>query len=180
MSSCTHYGECLPTQPGCIKCTQGLHNIRPQLVDYYIVSHRPPAWILCDRIYHYMYYFYLHISVTLNKWVIGVMSIRNDQQTCLSSVQYPQEPIYNGGQWATIILPSCLSTLFVRNIYSLNNGNTRPPALCAGEACDVKLKINELGPYSRQHTTTGPLEESWGVSGYCVQCVAKVIFDPVR
>ena len=29
----------------------------------------------------------------------------------------------------------------------LNNGNTLPPALCAGEVPDEKLKINELGPY---------------------------------
>ena len=28
----------------------------------------------------------------------------------------------------------------------MHNGNTRPPALCAGEAPDEKLKINELGP----------------------------------
>ena len=28
----------------------------------------------------------------------------------------------------------------------MNNGNTRPPALSAGEAPDEKLKINELGP----------------------------------
>jgi len=43
---------------------------------------------------------------------------------------------------------SCLSTSFVRSICWLNNGNTRPPTLCAGdrEAPDEKLKINELGP----------------------------------
>ena len=28
------------------------------------------------------------------------------------------------------------------------NGSTRPPALCAGEAPDEKLKINELGSNS--------------------------------
>ena len=30
----------------------------------------------------------------------------------------------------------------------MRNGNARPPALCAGEAPDEKLKINELGPYA--------------------------------
>ena len=45
-----------------------------------------------------------------------------------------------------IILPSGLSTSFVRNVCWLNNGNTHPPALCAGEAPDEKPKINELGP----------------------------------
>ena len=33
----------------------------------------------------------------------------------------------------------------------MHNGNTRPPALCAGEAPDEKLKINELGPYVCTH-----------------------------
>ena len=28
----------------------------------------------------------------------------------------------------------------------MHNGNTRPPALSAGEAPDKELKINELGP----------------------------------
>ena len=37
------------------------------------LSHRPPAWIFCNRIYHH--YFYLHISVMLNKSAMGVMSI---------------------------------------------------------------------------------------------------------
>ena len=46
----------------------------------------------------------------------------------------------------TIILPSHLSTSFVRNICWLNNGNTHLLALCAGEAPDERLKINELGP----------------------------------
>ena len=36
------------------------------------------------------------------------------------------------------------------------------------------------GDLNRQCTNTGPLEESLGVSGYCVECVGKVIFDPVR
>ena len=31
------------------------------------------------------------------------------------------------------------------NICWLNNGNTRLLALCAGETCDEKLKINKLG-----------------------------------
>ena len=44
---------------------------------------------------------------------------------CLSSAQHPKEPFYNGRQWATIILPSCLSTSFVRNICWLTNGNTQ-------------------------------------------------------
>ena len=35
----------------------------------------------------------------------------------------------------------------MRNICWLNNGNTRLPALCAGEAPDEKLKINKLGPH---------------------------------
>ena len=35
----------------------------------------------------------------------------------------------------------------------LNNGNTHPPALCAGEALDEKLKINKLGPYSPYDST---------------------------
>ena len=34
---------------------------------------------------------------------------------------------------------------FMRNICLVNNGNTHPPALCAGEASDEKLKIDELG-----------------------------------
>ena len=38
-----------------------------------------------------------------------------------------------------------LVNFFVRNICWLNNSNTHPPALCAGEAPDEKLKINELG-----------------------------------
>ena len=29
----------------------------------------------------------------------------------------------------------------------INNGNIRPHNLCAGEAPDEKLKLNELGPY---------------------------------
>ena len=45
-----------------------------------------------------------------------------------------------------IILPSSLSTSFMRNICWLNNGNTCLTALCAGKAPDEKLKINELGP----------------------------------
>ena len=45
-----------------------------------------------------------------------------------------------------IILLSRFVTFFVRNICWVNNGNTRPPALCAGEAPDEKVKINELGP----------------------------------
>ena len=45
-----------------------------------------------------------------------------------------------------IILPSRLSTSFMKNICWLNNGNTCPPALCAGKAPDEKLKINKLGP----------------------------------
>ena len=45
-----------------------------------------------------------------------------------------------------IILPSRLSTSFVRNICWLNNGNAHLSALFAGEAPDEKLKINELGP----------------------------------
>ena len=28
----------------------------------------------------------------------------------------------------------------------MHNGNTHPPVLCAGEASDERLKINELGP----------------------------------
>ena len=31
----------------------------------------------------------------------------------------------------------------------MDNGNTRPPVLCAGEAPDEKLKINKLGPNKR-------------------------------
>ena len=34
----------------------------------------------------------------------------------------------------------------MRNICLLNNGNTRLPTLCGGEAPDEKLKINELEP----------------------------------
>ena len=34
----------------------------------------------------------------------------------------------------------------MRNICWLNNDNICPPALCAWEAPDEKLKINELGP----------------------------------
>ena len=45
-----------------------------------------------------------------------------------------------------IILPSSLSISFMINNCWLNNGNTCPPALCAGKAPDEKLKINELGP----------------------------------
>ena len=62
---------------------------------------------------------------------------------CLSSGQHPKEHLYNCRWWATIILPSRLSTSFVRNICWLNNGNTHPPA---GEAPGEQLKINELGP----------------------------------
>ena len=46
-----------------------------------------------------------------------------------------------------IILLSRFATFLVRNICWMNNGNTHPPALCAGEAPDEKLKTNELGPY---------------------------------
>ena len=35
-----------------------------------LVSQWPPAWIFCNR-----NYFYLHISVALNKWAIGIMNI---------------------------------------------------------------------------------------------------------
>ena len=87
----------------------------------------------------------------LNKRAIGVMSITmnitmNITLTCLSiaSVQYP-----NHLQWRIVSddhLAITLSVNFlVRSICWLNN-NTRPPALCAGEASDEKLKINELGP----------------------------------
>ena len=38
-----------------------------------LVSHQPPAWIFCNRIYHH--YFYLHISAMLNKQAIGIVSI---------------------------------------------------------------------------------------------------------
>ena len=49
-------------------------------------------------------------------------------------------------------LPGIMFVKFFREKYLLatdkiHNGNTRPPALCAGEAPDEKLKINELGPY---------------------------------
>ena len=37
-----------------------------------LVSHRLPAWIFFDRIYHE--YLYLHISVTLNNRATGVMN----------------------------------------------------------------------------------------------------------
>ena len=37
----------------------------------------------------------------------------------------------------------------------MHNGNTRPPALCAGEAPDEKLKINELGPNHQKSTECG-------------------------
>ena len=39
-----------------------------------------------------------------------------------------------------VCLPSCLSMAFVRSICQLNNGNIRPPVLCAGEAPDEKPK----------------------------------------
>ena len=39
-----------------------------------------------------------------------------------------------------------LAITLMRDICWLNNGNTHPPALCAWEAPDEKLKINELGP----------------------------------
>ena len=42
---------------------------------------------------------------------------------------------------------ACQVTSYMRNICWLNNGNTRLPALCGGEAPDEKLRINELGPY---------------------------------
>ena len=45
-----------------------------------------------------------------------------------------------------IILLSRFATSFMRNICWVNNGNTCPPALCAGGAPD---EINELGPNLR-------------------------------
>ena len=53
---------------------------------------------------------------------------------CLSSVQHPKEPMYNG--WQLSCHHACQLTSFMRNICWLNNGNTRPPALCAEEAPD--------------------------------------------
>ena len=43
--------------------------------------------------------------------------------------------------------------------------NTRPPALCAGEARDEKLKINELGPkfsILSFYTQTFKVDDIWG------------------
>ena len=42
--------------------------------------------------------------------------------------------------------PGVIFLEFFRLINGNDNGNTRPPTLCAGEALDEKLKINELGP----------------------------------
>ena len=36
------------------------------------------------------------------------------------------------------------------------------------------------GDLHKQRTNTGPLEESYGVSGYCVECMGKVVSDLVR
>ena len=72
------------------------------------------------------------------KRVIGVMSI-----TINPSIISDDHPA------------SCLSTSFVTklDICWLNNGNTHPPGLYAGEAPDEKLKINELGPSMQQVMT---------------------------
>ena len=43
-------------------------------------------------------------------------------------------------------LATTLVKFFLRNIGWLNTGNTRLPALCAGEAPDEKLKVIKLGP----------------------------------
>ena len=43
-------------------------------VPIYFLRHRPPALIFCNRIYHHC--FYLHISATLNKRAIGVVSMQ--------------------------------------------------------------------------------------------------------
>ena len=54
--------------------------------------------------------------------------------------------IYKKNFIIIFIFPSCLST---SSFCWLNIGNTRLPALCAGESPDEKLKINKLGPKSR-------------------------------
>ena len=42
------------------------------------------------------------------------------------------------------------SIMFVEFCHEkIHNGNTRPPALCAGETHDERLKINKLGPYAK-------------------------------
>ena len=43
--------------------------------------------------------------------------------------------------------PGIIFLEFFCEKYLINNDNTRPPALCVGEASDEKLKIHKLGPY---------------------------------
>ena len=54
-------------------------------------------------------------------------------------------------------LPGIMFVKFLHEKYLLatdkiHNGNTHSPALCAGEAPDEKLKINELGPYHEKES----------------------------
>ena len=75
-----------------------------------LVSHQLPPWIFCNRIYDH--YFYLHITMTLNKWAIGVMrivmKIMLTNLFCIA--QHPKERFCNGWQWPLILLPPRLST----------------------------------------------------------------------
>ena len=58
----------------------------------------------------------------------------------------------------------------MRNICWLNNGNTHPPTLCAGEAPHEKLKINELGPKVN--------EESVWQMRICVTVLGQTLSQP--
>ena len=51
---------------------------------------------------------------------------------------------------------------------------------CISHKRQMYTKITQIyGDLHRQCTNTGLLEESYGVLGYCVECVGKLILEPV-
>ena len=110
-----------------------------------LVSHQLPPWIFCNRIYDH--YFYLHITVTLNKWAIGVMSIvMNIMLTNLFCIaQHPKERFCNGWQWPLILLPPRLSTyLYEKYLLAMYEYIMVIPTRlhCAGKAREIKKSTN--------------------------------------
>ena len=59
--------------------------------------------------------------------------------------------------------------------------NVSPPArivTCISHKQQMHTGITQIyGDLHRQRTNTGPLEETYG---YCVECMGKLILDPVR
>ena len=112
-----------------------------------LVSHRLPALIFGHRIYHH--YFDLHISATLNKQVIGIMNIMMNitlTNMCLvCSIQKNPSTMVDNERRSSCH-HACQLFSWEISVGWIMVTSTRPPALCAGEAPDEKLQINELGP----------------------------------